>query len=86
MKNSNWLKERFCHAMLFIAVLILLPIKLSAHDITLTRENLNAIASGILKDATFQIQDDKSGKIYTANSKVPSNAVVYSQNLICHKY
>jgi rhamnogalacturonyl hydrolase YesR len=76
MKNSNWLKERFCHAMLFIAVLIPLPTKLSAQDIALTREKLNAIANGILKDATFQIIDDKSGKIYTTNSKVPSNDVL----------
>src|ERR1035437_1831369 len=76
MKNSNWLKERFCHVMIFMAILIPLPIKLSAQDITLTREKLNAIASGILKDATFQILDDKSGKIYTANSKATSNGVL----------
>src|ERR1035437_1622505 len=61
MKYSNWLKERFCHVMIFMALLIPLPTKLSAQDITLTIEKLNAIASGILKDATFQILDDKSG-------------------------
>src|SRR3989339_1497273 len=74
MKNKN-------HSSKYQSLLILLVIgftfvggSLFAQDISLTREKLNVIAKGILKDATFQFTDQKTGIKYTSTTQAPPDA------------
>jgi rhamnogalacturonyl hydrolase YesR len=71
MKKNNQLHRR---SKIFIVLVILLnfvSIKLSAQDTAITKEKLKTIADGIIKDASFQFVDQKSGIKYSIPSDAP---------------
>ena len=58
----------------FAAIVFLIP--LFAQDTLETKNKLVVVANGILKDATFQFVDQKTGIRYTSTEKIPAAAQV----------
>ena len=57
---------------LFVSIIFLVP--LFAQDTLETKNKLLAISNGILKDATFQLVDQKTGTRYKSTEKIPDAA------------
>jgi Predicted unsaturated glucuronyl hydrolase involved in regulation of bacterial surface properties, and related proteins len=70
------LMKRNC---LFVFLVILIgsfvhTCPLNAQDRSITTDKLRAVANAVLKDATFQFVDQKTGKLYKSTNEVPQDA------------
>jgi unsaturated rhamnogalacturonyl hydrolase len=64
-----------CRLLLLLWILFVLPgAQMRCQDTALTKDRLQSIADGIIRDASFQLVDQRTGMHYTAASDAPPEA------------